>query len=684
MVELKEVYKYYNSNGVVTVALQNINLKFAKGEIVAITGESGGGKSTLLNIITGMDNYDEGEIYYKGNETSYFNGDDMDDFRKKHVGFIFQNYNIIDSYTVLQNVMFPLLVKGVKKEEAKKEALKLIERVGLLDRAHNRGTKLSGGEKQRVVIARALASDCDILACDEPTGNLDSKTGKEIIELIKEVAADKLVLIVTHNYEEVKDIATRKVVISDGKVTEDKVLKPVLMDENYPLDLDYKPIEKKTIGLLTRFNILATPKKTTLLAMIFFVIALVVYTLYQSVTVSIKESNYTYNYYSYNVRDDNFLVVNNKDKTKLDLTAFADLSTNVKVNPFNEYVDFTLSLVDENYIFVRYVDFPVAYYDLKGEQPTDASEALLILPTNYYYGEEFYKKNVLLSNSIRNNKVLEVTALAYSDYISTPVIKTGADISTFLNERLSEEIVTIKTKTNDNIRLREGTTSTNTVYLPKGYSISELDISFMLNDVYELDVPYEVKYGYYASDEVIVELCANFLETIDPYEVRIYDTDADKLVKEFRNNDFNVIYPATKAEIDAIARVSLVINAIVLLVPVFLIYIVTFLVLGKVYLSKVKEYTIMRTLGIARLDMRKMVILETMIIGGTMMLLAFIFLTLTGLIPLKVFAIFKEINLFYTLFYFGVMLLFSYFVGRKFATKLFSKTSNKMLKEEAL
>ena len=174
MIELKNVSKFYSDNGTVTVGLKDINLKLNKGEFVAITGDSGSGKSTLLNVISSIDTYDEGEILVYGNETFYFNQNDSDTFRKNNVSFIFQKYNIIDSYTVLENVMLPLLIKGKSRSEARVEALGIIDRVGLGKRIHNRGSKLSGGEKQRCVIARALASDAPILACDEPTGNLDS------------------------------------------------------------------------------------------------------------------------------------------------------------------------------------------------------------------------------------------------------------------------------------------------------------------------------------------------------------------------------------------------------------------------------------------------------------------------------------------------------------------------------
>ena len=164
----------------------------------------------------------------------------MDDFRKNKVGFIFQNYNIIESYTVLQNVMLPYELKGIPTKEAKKKALAIIDEVGLHDKINNRGAELSGGQKQRCVIARALAFEPEILACDEPTGNLDSETGAEIMKLIAKIAHDKLVLVVTHNYEEVEPYATRKLTIVDGSLYEDKILREVPYDdEKEVLNLDY-------------------------------------------------------------------------------------------------------------------------------------------------------------------------------------------------------------------------------------------------------------------------------------------------------------------------------------------------------------------------------------------------------------------------------------------------------------
>ena len=158
MIELRNVSKFYSDGNTVTTGLKNVTLKLRRGEFVAIVGDSGSGKSTLLNVITSVDTYDEGEILFLGNETFQFTQDDSDEFKKNNVSFVFQKYNIIDSYTVLQNVALPLIIKGKSEKEAEAEALKIIERVGLSERVSNRGSNLSGGEKQRLSIARAINS----------------------------------------------------------------------------------------------------------------------------------------------------------------------------------------------------------------------------------------------------------------------------------------------------------------------------------------------------------------------------------------------------------------------------------------------------------------------------------------------------------------------------------------------
>jgi len=226
LLTLKDIGKIYASKGNVAVGIRGVNLSFERGEFVAITGKSGSGKSTLLSVISGMDSYEEGDLLIEGESTSHYLQADFEEYRERYISFIFQDYNIIESFTVLQNVELALLHIDDKKER-RARALDLIDRVGLTPHLSHKGSKLSGGQKQRTVIARALAKDSPIILADEPTGNLDAATSKEILKLLHEVSRDKLVLVVTHSFDEVERYATRHIRILDGAVELDHVLRPV-------------------------------------------------------------------------------------------------------------------------------------------------------------------------------------------------------------------------------------------------------------------------------------------------------------------------------------------------------------------------------------------------------------------------------------------------------------------------
>ena len=225
LLELKDIGKIYVSDNTVAVGIRGVNLSFDRGEFVAITGQSGSGKSTLLNVISGMDSYEEGELFIEGEQTSHYTQADWEKYREKYISFIFQEYNIIDSFTVLENVELSLMhITNVV--ERRQRAMELIRRVGLEDHIRHKGSHLSGGQKQRTVIARALAKDSPIILADEPTGNLDSETSKEIIALLREVSKDKLLIVVTHNFEEVEEYATREIRVYDHAVASDREMAP--------------------------------------------------------------------------------------------------------------------------------------------------------------------------------------------------------------------------------------------------------------------------------------------------------------------------------------------------------------------------------------------------------------------------------------------------------------------------
>lgn len=225
LLELKGIGKIYVSEGNVAVGIRGVNLSFDKGEFVAITGTSGSGKSTLLNVLSGMDSYEEGELLIEGEPTSHYLQKDWEEYRKQYISFIFQEYNILESFTVLQNVELALM--NIPDRHARRaRAMELLRRVGLEKFIHHKGSKLSGGQKQRTVIARALAKDSPIILADEPTGNLDSQTSEEIVSLLREVSRDKLVIMVTHNFDQVEHCATRHIRVFDGAIESDQTIIP--------------------------------------------------------------------------------------------------------------------------------------------------------------------------------------------------------------------------------------------------------------------------------------------------------------------------------------------------------------------------------------------------------------------------------------------------------------------------
>lgn len=275
MIRLKNISKFYkDSENNITTGLKKVSMEFEKGEFVVIAGESGSGKSTLLNIISGMLPYEEGELYFCGKETSYFGKEEWEAYRRNYISVVYQDYNLIDSYTVLQNVETALLIAGTSKEEANEKAKKYIDKVGLTEQINNRASNLSSGQKQRLSIARALAKETDVIVADEPTGNLDEENGRQISAIFKELAEDHLVIMVTHNYEQVKDLATRKIRLYNNELAEDVVLKEkndiedVVTKVDPDEGLDKKEKDKKRRNTINRFvwiNKKAQPKRNFLM-----------------------------------------------------------------------------------------------------------------------------------------------------------------------------------------------------------------------------------------------------------------------------------------------------------------------------------------------------------------------------------------------------------------------------------
>lgn len=264
MLELKNISKSYTTGNFTQQALKNINLKFRKNEFVAILGPSGSGKTTLLNIIGGLDRYDDGDLIINGKSTKKFKSRDWDSYRNNCIGFVFQNYNLITHISILENIEMGMTLSGKSAKKRKKKALEVLEKVGLKDHAHKKPNQLSGGQMQRVAIARALANDPDIILADEPTGALDSKTSIQIMDLIKEIAKDKLVIMVTHNSELADNYANRIVKFKDGELISDS--NPIKKNEK---EERLYQIKKTSMNFITAlklsFNNIITKKGRTLI-----------------------------------------------------------------------------------------------------------------------------------------------------------------------------------------------------------------------------------------------------------------------------------------------------------------------------------------------------------------------------------------------------------------------------------
>ena len=267
MLQIKNIRKEYKTGNLVQKALDGVSLNLRDNEFVAILGPSGSGKTTLLNIIGGLDRYDSGDLVINGISTKKYKERDWDSYRNHTIGFVFQSYNLIPHQTILSNVELALTISGISKSQRKQRAREALARVGLGEQVHKKPSQLSGGQMQRVAIARALVNNPDIVLADEPTGALDSETSIQVMELLQEVAKDRLVVMVTHNPELAEEYATRIVNLRDGQIRSDT--NPYQVDEKALKEPEHKNMGKSSMSFLTAlslsFNNLRTKKARTLL-----------------------------------------------------------------------------------------------------------------------------------------------------------------------------------------------------------------------------------------------------------------------------------------------------------------------------------------------------------------------------------------------------------------------------------
>ena len=691
MIELKNVSKFYKDNNIVTVGLKNVSLKLNKGEIVAITGDSGSGKSTLLNVISLIDSYDDGEILFYGNETFYFNQNDSDAFRKDNVSFIFQKYNIIDSYTVLQNVMLPLIINGVDEKVAQEKALEIIKRVGLEERANNKGSKLSGGEKQRCVIARALAKDTPILACDEPTGNLDSKTSKEIIDLIKEVSKDKLVLIVTHDFESVKDIYTRKIKMSDGEIVEDKIIKQGIIEENKDLVLMNSNPKKKTLFKLAYLNIVSTPKKTIFTSMVFAFVSCVLLLLSLLMVQISYEENYTYNE-SYGLILEDRLIIYDINQETLDLGKLEPLLEGYEyyINAFYEELEVRIDAKDSTaYTCLTYRKFD--YKLLTGQELVGDNDYILVVPEymswsagNYDLGD--FTITVEVGTMGHVTKMGNLVGVGVSEYV---------DKIYLVGNKYNQNYTSIYI--NNNVNFGYVDASGYRGYLDIAYDSklqksfiaipnnmkNKCELDFKLNNFYGVKYNVDIVYTD-AVDVPTFYINQDYLEgrikpEIEVKEVVVYTDNINKLSKQIKGLGYKVSIPSKIENTEGANLFVLYVLIGVILVALFIMFFITYAVIQRIYLTKKKDYSIFRTLGLVSIDLKKILYIEILL---TILVSMIIGIGIAfGLIFITKIDLYKYMSIPLGIIYVLAIIIFGLAIALRLNNRIFKNTVFQAIKE---
>ena len=712
MLEIKNVSKYYNSSGIVTLGLRNINLNFNYGEIVAITGESGSGKSTLLNVICGVDSYDEGEILFEGNETSYFNQDDMDAFRRKNVAFIYQEYNIIDSYTVLDNIMAPLLLTGMKWKQARQRAIDLAEKVGLKGRLKNKGSNLSGGEKQRCVIAIALASDAPILSCDEPTGNLDSKTGEEIISLIKKVSAGKLVLIVTHNYQQVEGIITRTIKLHDGEVIEDSGREIKASEEKKPMTFE----KEGKLGLanqtmLALSGIKSAPKKMIFSASVltvfsfFVLVAILLYLFIPTVMSAMNSRGYL------NTLPER-MIIYDEDHGEIDTSRISSvLNSNMHLtNAFYEDTEVRINGTYSSYRASVTTHMPINLKNLLGDRVIEQRECFVVFP-NYTIKaleEDYIKPGAMMNMYINGN--YEVNNRSYNYIISGTAIASGltcplivlsdSDAKDFPSRALSKakDIKIGNTAINDYLIYEYINTNQSsdklTLFINPSYGINndnKGDLSFKLASLYDITIDKDDYIVSTTSDGITLfqipqRFDINRAINNKAYEITIYTSDLSTAKKVVTEAGYKYIVPSETLVEDDMSQMAFIRSYITssLVFSMILFTIIAYAIMRGVYKTKIKDLSIMRAIGFSRRQMRGMIQVEMAVLGLAGSIIALLILLMLSLFWSIVMAVVSEITIWALIIYILLMQIFSNIVARMFNRRLFKLTVSKTIREAEL
>lgn len=736
MLKLKDVSKFYYNKGVIASGFSKVNLELKIGEFVAIVGESGSGKSTLLNVISGLDSYEEGEMYINGEETSHYREVDFENYRKKYVSNIFQAFNLVNSYTVYQNIELVLLLNGYKKKEVKDKVLELIKKVNLTKYKNTKVSKLSGGQKQRVAIARALAKETPIIVCDEPTGNLDSKSAKEVIKLLKEVSKDKLVIIVTHNFQEIEDIATRVIKMHDGRIVSDKsndievVESDVVIHENRGIGL--KNIIR--LGIRNTFNIIP---KFILMFIVFLFITVSLLTEYGSMKKNEYEEAKTGENYFFNDLSDTRIIIKKQDLSTITDSEYEQIKkiSNVKeVAKSDVLMDDYLWFQSKNGEFyfqgklrnIDSLDKELAY----GRMPENENEVVVLvskydyfftdlkedaLAQEYNYNDLFNVKVVgvaYLSNNsvVYNNECIYGTSALINKYMKI-VNRNNSDVKVKINDKnyVSENYYGHEFNVIPSDRIDRGKAigSENINYTCKDYNCVNRDIKVMVDNLYyqdELNLKVSKVYneknvnsilGINKDNQGYGSIYINqddydLLFNKDNYQSSVYVDDIrniDTVSQELEDLGYTALQIRKTFNNDGsdVAKILKIIKLVLLIALVITLFFISYFVIKLILKSRNIYFSTLRILGGNLRQVKKILDIE-LLINSTLAYLSYIGISL--LVKYNVIKInfikdavsYLEVKDYLIMYI--ILIGMSYLISSRFASKIFKKSAMHSYREE--